>query len=175
MRWLSLRHVDDGLRKRLGRFLWKVVTDASLDEPMRILPGEFLGIGARIGMRRTVRVAFERYRGNGDRRKFRKALFKRGVFRLAFCKAETPAIIVDDDGDVIWIVEGRRASIERGVVEPPLRRCQTPDKFGELAAVFIVPQAAARCGEIKLIPPLKFGGGRSTEPCRRPGLRSDNR
>ena len=54
-----------------------------------------------------------------------KPLFQVVVFRLAFRQAEPPAIIVDHDGDVIRIVEGRRAAIERGVVEIPLRRSES--------------------------------------------------
>jgi len=42
------------------------------------------------------------------------------ILRLPFSDADPPPVIVDDDADVIGIIEVRRASIERGVVELPV-------------------------------------------------------
>ena len=72
-------------------------------------------------------------------------------------QAEPPAVIVDHDGDVIRIVESRRAAIERGVVEVPLRRSELPDQLRKVVPVFVVAGAAAFGGEIKLVPPLQLG------------------
>ena len=89
-------------------------------------------------------------------------------------EAEAPAIIVDHDGDMIGIVEGRGGALERGVVEIPLRRGELPDQLGEVAPVFLVARPAAFGGEVILIPPgsSALGGKGSGWP---PGCRSDSR
>jgi hypothetical protein len=46
-------------------------------------------------------------------------------FHLAFRQTNPPAVVVDHDGDVIRIVEGRRASIERGMPNEPCARSST--------------------------------------------------
>ena len=91
---------------------------------------------------------------------FGKPLFQIVIFRLAFGQAEPPAIIVDHDGDVIRVVEGRRAAIERGIVELPLRRGDLPDELREIVPVFLVAGPSAFGGKIELVPPLSsaFGG-----------------
>lgn len=48
------RDVDDSFRKGLRGFLGEIVPDATLDGPVRILPGEFFGIGGGLGMRCAV-------------------------------------------------------------------------------------------------------------------------
>jgi len=58
-------------------------------------------------------------------------LFQFVVFRLALGEAEAPTIIMNHDGDVVGIVERRRAAIERGIVEMPLRRGELPDESRE--------------------------------------------
>ena len=59
--------------------------------------------------------------------------------------------------DVIRVVEGRRAALERGVVEVPLRRGELPDELGEVAPVLVVAGPAALGGEVVLIPPWELG------------------
>ena len=93
--------------------------NASRDIPVRILASEFLGVSARIRMRCAIGIAFHGDGGYGDDWSFGKALFEIVVFRLAFRQPETPAIVVDDDSDVVRIFERRRTAIERGVVEVP--------------------------------------------------------
>src|SRR5438128_2463384 len=100
---------------------------------MLVSTGEFLGVGARFRMRGAVGIAFERDRWNSDDRRLGKALFQRIVLWLAIGKAEPPAVIVDHDIDVIGIVERRRAPLERGIVEAPLRRGDLPDQPGKIA------------------------------------------
>jgi hypothetical protein len=78
------------------------------------------------------------------------------VFRLALGQAEPPAIIVDRDGDVVRIVERRRAPVERRVIEVPLRRSQLPDELSEVVSVFVVSCPAAVGGEVVLVPPLEL-------------------
>ena len=64
---------------------------------------------------------------------------------------------MDHDGDVVRVVEGRRAAIERGVVEVPFGRGLPPDELRKVAPVLVVADQAALGGEIELIPPLELG------------------
>jgi hypothetical protein len=50
-----------------------------------------------------------------------KALFQVVIFGLAGSQSEPPPIVVDDDGNVVFVVERCRAAIERGIIEGPLR------------------------------------------------------
>jgi hypothetical protein len=43
------------------------------------------------------------------------------VRRLALGQPQPPAIVVDDDADVIGVVKSGGAGLERSVAEPPLR------------------------------------------------------
>ena len=121
------------------------------------LAGEHLGIGAGVGMRRAIGVAFERDRRHADDGRLGELLLQLVILRLAFGKTEPPAVIVDHDRDVIGIVEGSGAALEGGVVEAPLRRGELPDQPGEIARVFLVAGAAALGGEVILVPPLQLG------------------
>ena len=76
-------------------------------------------------MRRAIGIPFKGNRGDGDDRGFGKPLFQFVVFRLALGQALPPAIIVNHDCDMIRIVEGRCAAIERGIVKVPLRRSES--------------------------------------------------
>ncbi len=69
--------------------------------------------------------------------------FQLVIFRFAFRQAEAPAVVVYYDLDMIRIVERRGAALERGVVEIPLWRCDLPDEFRKVAAVFVITGAAA--------------------------------
>src|ERR1700733_10291726 len=114
--------VDRRLGESLRSFLRQIVADAATDGPMRVFAGEFVAIGRGFRMRCTIGIALEGDGGHGDDRAFSEPLFQVAIFRLAFGQAEPPAIIMDHDGDMIGVVEGRRAAIERGVIEIPLRR-----------------------------------------------------
>src|ERR1700732_5287823 len=63
---------------------------------------------------------------------------------------------MDDDGDMVRILEGRGAAIERGVIEHPSRRCNLPDQLREIVPVFLITLPTALGGEIELIPPLEL-------------------
>src|SRR5215468_681507 len=104
----------------------------------------------------AVRVAFKRDRGHGDVWELGELRLERVVLRLAFGEPEAPPIVVDRNGDVIRIVEGRRRPIESGVVEIPLRRGGLPNEFGKVAGVFFVAGPAALSGEVILVPPFEF-------------------
>ena len=124
-------------------------------------PANFAGVGLGFRMGRAVGVALER-----DRRarvmtgRFREPLLELGVLGLAVGQPEPPAVVVDHDRDVVGVVERRRAALEGGVVEVPLRRRGPPDQLRELAPVLLVAGAAALGGEVVLVPPLELGLGR---------------
>jgi len=61
------------------------------------------------------------YGRHADQRGLRQPLFEVVIFRLALGQAESPAVIMDHDGNVIRVIEGRGAAIERGIVELPHR------------------------------------------------------
>ena len=109
--------LDDGFGKGLWRFLRQIVPDAALDGPVLVSAREFLGIGTRIRVRRAVCVTFHGDRGHSDDRTCSKPFFQIVILRLAFSQCLPPAIIVDDDGDVVGVLEGLRAAIEGGVIK----------------------------------------------------------
>lgn len=96
------------------------MADAALDNAMRIFAGESLGIGTGVRMRRTVGIAFKSDGGHGDDREFGKPLFQVVIFRLTVSQAQPPAVIMNHDADMIRVVEGRCAAIERCIIEVPL-------------------------------------------------------
>src|ERR1700678_3257246 len=101
-------------------------------------------------------IPFHGNGGYGDGRCGCKPLFQIVIFWLTFSQVEPPAVIVDYDRDMIRIVERRRRAIEGGIIEVPLRRSDLPDEPREIAPVFVVADAAAFRGEIKLVPPLQL-------------------
>src|SRR5262249_5409504 len=107
-------------------------------------------------MRRTVGITFHRYGGHGDDRTFGKPSFQIVIFRFAFGEALPPAVVVDDDFNVVRIVERMCTTRVRLIVEMPFRRSLLPDELGEIVAVFVVTCAAALRSKIKLIPPLEL-------------------
>src|SRR6476469_4423828 len=108
-------------------------------------------------MWRAVRVAFQRDRRYGDRRKLTEAFLDVVVFPFAVGEAEAPAIVMDDDGDLIRVVERRGTAIERRVIELPLRRGDPPDQLREIFPVFVITGAPPLRREVELIPPLELG------------------
>src|SRR3954471_20312885 len=108
-------------------FLRQVVADPSIDLSMLVLADELLGIRAGLRMRRAVGIALERDRRHGDRRCIRKTTFDFAISRFALFQAEAPTVIMNDDRDVIGIVERSGATLERCIVEGPLRRGKLPD------------------------------------------------
>jgi hypothetical protein len=57
------------------------------------------------------------------------------ILRLAFSESEPPTVVMDDDADVIRVVEGCRAAVERGLVEVPLGRSELPDELRDVEEV----------------------------------------
>src|ERR1700676_5213306 len=104
----------------------------------------------------TIGITFKGNGRHGDDRAFGKPLFKNLIFRLAFSQTEPPAVIMDHDADMIRIVEGRCAALERGIVEVPFWRSELPNEPGKVVPVGLVASPAAFRGKIILIPPLEF-------------------
>src|SRR5262249_60793671 len=103
-------------------------------------------------MRRAIGMAFEGDGGHGDDRSLGEPLFNLVVLRLPFSQSKPPAIIMNRDGDVIRVLERRRAAIKGGVIEIPFRRSKVPDELRKVVPVFLVAGPAALGGKIELIP-----------------------
>src|SRR5215203_2460096 len=164
---------DDSFGKGLRGFLRQIVPNAALDVPVRIFAREFLGIrpGVRVGC--TIGITFKGNGGHGDDRTFGKPLFQIVIFRFAFSQAEPPAVIMDHDANMIRVVEGRCAAIERGIIEVPLRRSGLPNELSKIVPVCVVTSPAAFRGEIILVPPLELSLWRQRHLWIQ-GCRSDN-
>ena len=139
------------------------------------LAGEFLGVGTGVRVGCAIGITFKGDGGHGDDREFGKPLFQLVVFRLAFGQTEPPAVVMDHDGDVIRVVEGRRAAIERGIVELPLRRSDLPNELRELAPVFFVAERARARWQNRTDTTIRARPSAAAASCRLPGSRSDNR
>lgn len=61
-------------------------------------------------------------RRHGYHRTFGEPFFQIVIFRFAFRESESPAIVMDDESDIVRVVERRRCAVKRGVIEVPLRR-----------------------------------------------------
>src|SRR5260370_15006171 len=97
--------IDDSFRKSLRSFFRQIVPDAALDVPVLIFAREFLSVGTRVRMWGTVGITFHCYGGHGDDRTFGQPLFQIVIFRFAFSETLPPAVIVDQDRDVVGIGE----------------------------------------------------------------------
>src|SRR5437763_670764 len=126
--------------------------DAAFDKPVLIPAGEFLHIGAGVGVRRTICLPFQSDGGDRDHRKFGKPLFQIVVPWLALGETKPPAIVMNHDADMVRVVECRRGAVECGVVKVPFWRSKLPNELRELTPVFFVASAAPFRGEVILIP-----------------------
>ena len=70
--------------KSLRRFLRQIVANAAFYEPVGVFAREFLGVGARVRVRRTVGIALERDGRCGDDGAFGKPPFQIIIFPLTF-------------------------------------------------------------------------------------------
>ena len=109
------------------------MTDATLDDPVRISAREFADVGTGVRVRCAIGMAFQRHCGHGDGRTFSEPLFQLIIVRLVFGQSEPPAIIKDHNADVIRVVEGLGAAREGGLVEVPLWRGELPDELRKQA------------------------------------------
>src|SRR5262252_7136847 len=102
-------HVDDGFREGFRSLLRQVVPDAARDGAMRVPARELRRVGAGSGMGRAIGVAFEGDGGHGDDGSGGELPFQIVVTWFAVGHAEPPSVVVDHDGHVVWVVEGRGA------------------------------------------------------------------
>src|SRR5215813_13023814 len=100
---------DDSLGKCLRCLLRKVVPYATVYGSVGVLASEFFGIRTRVGVWRAIGITFKRDCRYGDDRSFRKPVFQVVIFRLTFGQANSPTVIVNHDGDMIRVFEGRCA------------------------------------------------------------------
>src|SRR5579883_2741660 len=107
-------------------------------------------------MRRTIGIPFEGNGGNSDHRSFGKSLFQNVIVRFAFSQTEPPAIVMDDDANVIGIVEGCGTAIERRVIKVPPGRSKLPDEPGKVMSVLVVAGSTTIGSKVILIPPLQL-------------------
>ena len=152
-------HVDYGGGERLRGFLRQVVPDSAGQVAVNVFAGKLRGIGRRSRVRRAVGIPLERDGRHADDRTARKPILEAVIGRLAFSQTEAPAIVVNDDADVIRVVEGRGAAIERRVIEMPFRRSDLPDQLRKVVPMRLVADAPAFRREVELIPPLELGLG----------------
>jgi hypothetical protein len=82
-------------------------------------------------MRSSVGVTLKGNSRHRDDRTYGESVFKIVVFRLTICESEPPAIVMNDNRNVIRVFEGRRAAVERGIIELPLRRSRLPTSPAE--------------------------------------------
>ena len=148
--------IDYRFSKRVRCFLREVVPDAALEEPVRVLAGELLAVRSRIRMWRTIGITFKCDGGHSDDRTRRELLFQIVVLQLAIGQPKPPAVVMDHQGDMVWVVKCLRGPIERRVVKTPLRRCDLPNELRKLVAVFFVARAPAFRREVVLVPPLEL-------------------
>ncbi len=98
-----------------------------------------------------------------------QAAFPDRHISLALSQAEPPAVIMDHDADMIRVVEGGCAPIERGIIEVPLRRSELPNELRKIAPVFVVAGPAAFRGKIKTGTTDGAQPLAAMAPCRIPG------
>src|SRR4051794_3767326 len=124
---LAFGDIDDSFGKSFRGFLGQIVPDAALDDPVRIFARELLGVGAGVRVWRTIGIALQGDGRHGDDRALGKPFFQIVIFWLAFGEAQPPTVIMNHDRDMIGVIKGGCAAIERGIVEIPLRRSELPD------------------------------------------------
>jgi hypothetical protein len=89
-------------------FLWKVVTDAAGELAVLVGAGEVLGVGGRLGMKRSISVAFERDGRNADGGVGCELRLDLVVSGFTLCQLDPLAIAVDGNGDMVRVLERLR-------------------------------------------------------------------
>src|SRR5438270_701970 len=89
-----------------------------------------------------------------------------GILSLALSNGYSPAVVVDHDRDVIGIIERPGSTLERLVIELPLRRRRLPNQLREITAILLVALPAPVGREVELVPPLQLCGGRQRNSAR---------
>ena len=101
--------VESNFENCLGKGLWgflrQIVPNATLDSPVLVLACEFLGVGTRLWVRRSIGITLYGDGRHRDDERFRKSFVDLIVLGLASGQADSPATIVDRDSDLIRIIE----------------------------------------------------------------------
>ena len=118
------------------RFLRQVVANAVQDAE-QVLPGKFRGISLAVGGG-AVEIAANRDRWHLDYRGCLQLRLEVRVSLLAGREAQSPAVVVNHDLDVIRVFERPGAAVEGRIVEGPFRGGVLPDEPCEFATVLVV-------------------------------------
>ncbi len=114
--------VDDSLGEGLWGFLREVVSDAAFDDAECIFAGEFFAIAAVVVcVWCAVSIALKHDCGHRDNRTLKEPLFKVVIPGFPLSQVETPAVVMDDYGNVIGVVEGLCGAIVGCIIKVPLR------------------------------------------------------
>jgi hypothetical protein len=89
------------LRESPRGFLRQIVPDTAPDELVRIFPREFLRIRIGVQVRCAIGITFKGDGGYGDYRTCGKLLFQIVIFSLASGQSKPPAVIMDNDSDMV--------------------------------------------------------------------------
>src|SRR5205807_1725411 len=119
------------------------VAYASRDIPVFVPARELARIGTRRRVRSTISIALKCNRGHGDVRCFSEPFFQIVILRFTVSQPKPPAVVVYHDADMIRVVQGRGATLERGIIEIPSWGGGLPDEPGKLAPVFLVASPSA--------------------------------
>jgi hypothetical protein len=95
-------------RKRHQRL---ATTSRTTNRSMLVPAGELIGVGTGLRMRCAVGIALEGDGRHPNHRKCGKSLFQIVILWLALGETEPPAVIVNDDRNMIGIVKGRSAAV----------------------------------------------------------------
>ncbi len=151
--------VGGGLGEVLRCLLRHVVSDA-FQHAVRVWAREPLRVRLSFGGR-LVEVARDRDRERGDRGSLEEPLLEAVVLRLALGEAQSPAVVVDDNGDVIGVLEGLGGAAVRGVATTPFsRRFSSRSCLSSRSS--LTSRLIARC-----VLPTPGGRGGRRSPCAR--------
>src|SRR6266567_1604461 len=94
----------DSVGEGLRCFLWQVMPDTARDGPVRICAGEFVGIRTGVRVWCAIGIALERHGWDRDHWTRGKLVLQIVILRVAVSQRKSPAIVMDHDVDMIWIV-----------------------------------------------------------------------
>ncbi len=110
-----------------------------------------------VRMGRAICVSFEGDGWLANGWTLSKQIFEMTAFRLAFNQSPPPAIVVNNDCDVIGIVERDCGAIKCRIMETPLWRSELPDEPREVAPAFFVAGPTVFRSEVVLLRPSELG------------------
>lgn len=165
---------DDRFSECCGRLLRRVVPDPAGEGPVLIPARKLLGVCCRVRVRCAVGVAFQRDGRHGDRGSLGEALLQIVIAGLTLRQTETPAVVVDCDGDVIGIVERPRCARRwrRRSASAAMRSARSAARNHACSADSRAGRARSQNNTGTTSPARPSAAGASGS---RPGCRSDSR